>query len=247
MESVRAEPRATLRRSGFTIIELLIVIAIMGVLMGLLIPAIQQSRMAARRTECANNLRQIGIAIHQFCEVNKGQFPKSSHGTLDLEATWVYTLAPYLENVDKIRICPEDPRSDELMENKGTSYLLNEYLCVPGKNAKLSLNHLQATSQTIMVFTGADSRGTSSSEDHTHSRSWFNNPLNRAWQRILADLQPDRFGGMGPGATISQRATGHANYLFADGHVRLIPGATIKQWADQRINFALPDGCPPLE
>ena len=131
--------------------------------------------------------------------------------------------------------------------NKGTSYLLNEYLCVPGKDAALSLNFLKSTSQTIMVFTGADSRGTSSSEDHTHSRSWFKHPVDKAWQRILADLQPDRFGGHGPDATHAQRATGYANYLFADGHVKLIPGATIKQWADQRINFSLPDGCPALE
>ena len=104
-------------RYGFTVIELLIVIAIIGVLLAITIPAVQKAREAARRTECANNLKQMGLAMHQFLQTHKNQFPKSSHGTSDLESTWIYTLAPFMENVDKIRICPEDPRADELRAN----------------------------------------------------------------------------------------------------------------------------------
>ncbi|MCA9222139.1 MAG: DUF1559 domain-containing protein, partial [Planctomycetales bacterium] len=93
---------------GFTLVELLVVIAIIGILVALLLPAVQSARAAAQRTECSNNLKQIGLALHTYHTFKK-KFPPASHmkASLDEEWGWAVYILPQMEQqnlYDSLRV-----------------------------------------------------------------------------------------------------------------------------------------------
>lgn len=89
-----------MKRHGFTLIELLVVIAIIAILIALLLPAVQQARESARRTQCRNNLKQLGIALHNYHDTFS-TFPPGAiqdFGTnAQNEATWISMILPYID------------------------------------------------------------------------------------------------------------------------------------------------------
>ena len=98
-------------RAGFTLVELLVVIAIIGVLVGLLLPAVQTAREAARRSSCQNNLKQIGLAILNH-ENSKKAFPAGYvyRGVSERSWGWAAIILPYMERMDLYQTLQPDKR-----------------------------------------------------------------------------------------------------------------------------------------
>jgi prepilin-type N-terminal cleavage/methylation domain-containing protein/prepilin-type processing-associated H-X9-DG protein len=222
--------RASNRYGGFTLIELLVVIAIIAILAALLLPAMAKAKGKAKSISCVSSLHQVGLAMNMYAEDANGVLPGTAHSSLS--NSWIFSLSPYIANVDKIRICPGDKKGDERLFNRGTSYIMNEYTStpaldpfgspIPGELTWNKLGSIARPIETILVFEISDRQGTGTGQDHTHSRNWLN-----GWSSVLDDVQPDRHGTT-------------ANYLFADWHVAALKAEALKKRIAAGDNFAKP-------
>jgi prepilin-type N-terminal cleavage/methylation domain-containing protein/prepilin-type processing-associated H-X9-DG protein len=88
--------RTRIARTGFTLVELLVVIAIIGILVAFLLPAVQAAREASRRSQCQNNLKQIGVALQNHHDARRA-FPMGRNGMDQKAVSWAFFILPYLE------------------------------------------------------------------------------------------------------------------------------------------------------
>jgi len=202
-------------RRAMSLLELLVVVAIVGMLIALLLPAVQAAREAARRSQCANNLRQIGVVFHLYLDTHDGQFPRSSHSAMAFrEKPWGYAIAPYIDPTAKpvagvlpaslmnsVYRCP----SDERREATQWSYGKNVWFELrPSETGSVSgvregptywwLRCVPCTSRTVLV--GEIEGG--AMPDHVMAHFWY-------------------FGGTPEVA--KDRHEEVSNYLWVDSHV----------------------------
>lgn len=266
-------------RPGFTLIELLVVIAIIGVLIALIIPAVQKVRGAALRTECLNNLKQIGLAAHQFHDTAR-VFPAGMRGPEAMRfSSWLAAILPYIEQgalwrttqeayqqspspfqnpphvglatVVRTYSCPADGRAEQPVTATidKFSVALTNYLGVSGKDLTtldgilFRDSHIRVadisdgTSQTLF----AGERPPSANLQFGWWYAGVGQKFTGSADSILGveeqNVLPIVKGGCGPGTytfapgSINDQCdmfhfwsphSGGANFLFADGSVRLL-------------------------
>ncbi len=133
-------------RRGFTLVELLVVIAIIGVLVALLLPAVQAAREAARRTECSNNLKQLGLAVHNYELTFRRLPPAALIKTLPDNTVWVSYLGPHARVLPFIEQKNVTDAMDlgtfygDLNNKAATSRVIEGFLC-PSEVRREPLNH----------------------------------------------------------------------------------------------------------
>jgi len=99
----------SLPKPAFTLIELLVVIAIIGLLVGLLLPAVQAARESGRRSQCTNNMKQVALALHNYHDANRVLPPSATDSRVDRQAregwSWIFLVLPFMERNELFDAC----------------------------------------------------------------------------------------------------------------------------------------------
>lgn len=131
--------RTRISRTGFTLVEVLVVIAIIGLLVALLLPAIQAARESARRTQCQNNLKQIGVAVQSHLDTRKS-FPMGRNKFDQQAVSWAFFLLPYMEETSIYNSFDSKARVDDEKNIAAMRTPVETYACPSRRKAAADRN-----------------------------------------------------------------------------------------------------------
>ena len=210
-------------RSGpaFTLVELLVVIAVIALLMGILLPTLSKARRLAKKMVCLSNMRQMGLALQGYIADNSDRLPPSSCHTSDPKEYWLTLLTRYTKETLLFR-CPEDKAKVFIDWNKSideqpadarwSSFALNALLDPLCSLYSGQYNCVTAIRRPQFCVYVAESPSSWTNYDHIHPEQWFYN-IDLAKGQIAWD-----------------RHSGKSNYLFVDGHVETLEIETTYSW-----------------
>jgi len=211
---------------GFTLVELLAVIAIVAILMGLLAPALAGARDAAKRTACLANMRSLEIAHLAYAQERDGEMLGTAHG-----ASWVETLRAYDPALLLRSPVDTSPHfaGGEAIDGafRTSSYSINYHLSPDNPSGVASLDRVERPAATahfvIAVFEGARAV-----RDHVHPHLWWSAVRELIPAKAASEVQTNAHGG--------DAGAWHAvsNYGFLDGHAEARPFSAV--YTDREIN-----------
>lgn len=154
--------RSKRKARGFTLIELLVVIAIIAILISLLLPAVQQAREAARRTQCRNNLKQMGLALHNYHDVY-GRFPMpawfhstfpatAGHGGLVSTTVWSLSILPYMDQANVYNAYDSSLSAWDANNLAAVQTVISGYLCPSSPRAGNSISYTIPSAVASSLF-----------------------------------------------------------------------------------------------
>lgn len=210
----------TRSRAAFTLIELLVVIAIIAIIAAIIFPVFQKVRENARRTSCASNLKQLGLALTQYTQDSDEQMPLLAYvpsGTFTT-VSWRGAIYPYVKSQEVYK-CPSNPLNNTQTTDRplvfDVSYGANDAvfsaLAKPGLGLPaqvVTLNDIQSPAQMFTI-------GESDSQGYllkNPPNSPFSMPDCLNCDNQAGNARTDLFAGH----------TGRSNWLFADGHVKAL-------------------------
>lgn len=243
-------------------------VAILGVLVALLLPAVQSARAAARRLQCASNIRQVALGVILFAEGHRGRFPSRTHTEDDNRYLhWIQGVAPFVESVDAIRLCPDDPLGTLRMNGlpgsgedyadprhpdpekrftPRTSYVANGYLSFDDTVADAkSVNNLEkipARSKAVMLFEAFSDPtilGNRAKELAELRSSHFDHTHSPSWFDWFPTRKDRVLRSISSEIQLDRHAGG-SHFAYADGHVTLVVESQINAWVDTGFDFAKP-------
>lgn len=223
------------RNRGFTVIELLVVVAIIAILAGIVVPVFSAVKQKVQQATCVNNMRQLFLAIEQYANDNNGLLPRSSNsstskdGSKDCSAeVWFKAVDRYLTTLllpdkreeislqERLLLVKQDPvfKTVALSNQDKTRTIKMNLNLVPSSECQRSIDTIKDTTKTVLLFDG----------------------------RINSSGVADNFDGSY--GSVAQRHSKAANILFVDGHVECIrngdsDGTTNEGWPNRQAGKGL--------